>query len=84
LNCKKKELCLLEDPYTAVCVNKKELHRDIVVPRSKLSPEEARKFASASTRQQTEETSEDDDLFYDAEDEDDEDEADPNQDVSTT
>lgn len=28
LNCKKRELCLLEDAYTAVCVSKKELHRN--------------------------------------------------------
>ncbi|XP_058813737.1 proteoglycan Cow [Topomyia yanbarensis] len=28
LNCKKKELCLLEDAYTAVCVSKKELHKN--------------------------------------------------------
>ncbi|CAL1683822.1 unnamed protein product [Lasius platythorax] len=27
LNCKKKELCLLEDMFTAVCVSKKELHK---------------------------------------------------------
>ncbi|XP_015430615.1 PREDICTED: testican-2 [Dufourea novaeangliae] len=27
LNCKKKELCLLEDTFTAVCVSKKELHK---------------------------------------------------------
>jgi len=28
LNCKKKELCLLEDAFTAACVNKKELQRN--------------------------------------------------------
>ncbi|KAJ9589435.1 hypothetical protein L9F63_017338, partial [Diploptera punctata] len=28
LNCKKKELCLLEDAFTAVCVSKKELHKN--------------------------------------------------------
>lgn len=28
LNCKKKELCLLEDAYTAVCVSKKGLHKN--------------------------------------------------------
>lgn len=27
LNCKKKELCLLENMFTAVCVSKKELHK---------------------------------------------------------
>ena len=27
LNCKEKELCLLEDTFTAVCVSKKELHK---------------------------------------------------------
>lgn len=43
LNCKKKELCLLEDAYTAVCVSKKELHknrfvRTIIQSRSQYSP----------------------------------------------
>lgn len=28
MNCKKKELCLLEDAFTAVCVSKKELHKN--------------------------------------------------------
>lgn len=28
LNCKKKELCLLEDAFTAVCVSKKDLHKN--------------------------------------------------------
>lgn len=31
LNCKKKELCLLEDAFTAVCVSKKELHKNKLV-----------------------------------------------------
>jgi len=39
LKCKKKELCLLEDEFTAVCVNKKDINRngDKIVPRSKLN-----------------------------------------------
>lgn len=28
LNCKKREICLLEDSFTAVCVSKKELHKN--------------------------------------------------------
>lgn len=28
LNCKKKEMCLLEDAFTAVCVSKKELQKN--------------------------------------------------------
>lgn len=76
LNCKKKELCLLENPFTAVCVSKKELHKsgDVVVPRSKLSPEEAARYS----QDQNEE-----DVFYDSEDEDDEDDPETNQDVVT-
>uniref|UniRef100_A0A0A9YA40 Testican-3 n=2 Tax=Lygus hesperus TaxID=30085 RepID=A0A0A9YA40_LYGHE len=75
LNCKKKELCLLENPYTAVCVSKKELHKsgDLVVPKSKLSPEEAAKYSQDQN---------DDDVFYDSDDEDDEE--DPSQDLRTT
>lgn len=43
LKCKKKEICLLEDEFTAVCVSKKELHKngDIVVPKSKFLADQA-------------------------------------------
>lgn len=73
LNCKKKELCLLEDPYTAVCVSKKELHRsgDTVVRKENLSPDEAARYNQR-----------DQDPFYDSDDEDDDEEQ--NQDVVTT
>lgn len=61
LNCKKKELCLLEDAYTAVCVSKKELHknkfinsyntlsnRDEIITKSKyLEEEEAKRKIEA-------------------------------------
>jgi len=69
LNCKKKELCLLEDAFTAVCVSKKELHKsgDIVIPKSKLQ----------------EETKDNDDVFYDSEDDSDDEESDSNQDIAT-
>nr|XP_023016994.1 proteoglycan Cow [Leptinotarsa decemlineata] len=56
LNCKKKEICLLEDTFTAVCVSRKELKKngDIVVPKSAAETEEPKE--------------EDDDVFYDTED----------------
>ncbi|KAG5891812.1 hypothetical protein JTB14_027775 [Gonioctena quinquepunctata] len=56
LNCKKKEICLLEDTFTAVCVSRKELKKngDIVVPKSTSETEEPK--------------DEDDDVFYDTED----------------
>lgn len=68
LNCKKKELCLLEDTFTAVCVSKKELHKsgDIVIPKSRMAQQSRR------MRTETSVDSEDDDAFFDAE-EDDED-----------
>lgn len=71
LNCKKKEICLLEDAFTAVCVSKKELHKsgDIVIPKSKLQQEESRDDS--------------DDVFYDSEDDSDDDEADSAQDIVT-
>lgn len=70
LNCKKKELCLLEDAFTAVCVSKKELHKsgDIVIPKSKL---------------QEDNKQEPDDVFYDSEDDSDDEESDSNQDIAT-
>ncbi|XP_075217615.1 proteoglycan Cow isoform X2 [Lycorma delicatula] len=72
LNCKKKDLCLLEDAFTAVCVSKKELHRsgDIVVPRNKL--------------QEIQSQTQDEDVFYDSEDDSDDEEADSAQDIVRT
>ncbi|XP_060524602.1 proteoglycan Cow [Cylas formicarius] len=60
LKCKKKEICLLEDPFTAVCVSRKELKKngDIVVPRTPPKKEASKKDAA----------DDDDDVFYDAED----------------
>ncbi|XP_057338958.1 proteoglycan Cow isoform X1 [Microplitis mediator] len=68
LNCKKKELCLLEDTFTAVCVSKKELHKsgDIVIPKS-------RAMQQRRMRTDTSVDSEDDDAFFDSEDDEDED-----------
>ncbi|KFB43316.1 AGAP003400-PA-like protein [Anopheles sinensis] len=48
LNCKKKELCLLEDAYTAVCVSKKELHKnkeEIITKSKYFEQEEAKRKA---------------------------------------
>ncbi|XP_050298806.1 proteoglycan Cow [Anthonomus grandis grandis] len=58
LNCKKKEICLLEDSFTAVCVSRKELKKngDIVVPKS------------TSKTDDPKDEEEDDDIFYDSED----------------
>ncbi|XP_012064548.1 PREDICTED: testican-3 [Atta cephalotes] len=66
LNCKKKELCLLEDTFTAVCVSKKELHKsgDIVIPKS-------RAVQQRRMRTETSVDSDDDDAFFDSEDDDD-------------
>uniref|UniRef100_A0AAG5CTP2 Proteoglycan Cow n=1 Tax=Anopheles atroparvus TaxID=41427 RepID=A0AAG5CTP2_ANOAO len=50
LNCKKKELCLLEDAYTAVCVSKKELHKnkeEIITKSKYFEQEEAKRKAEA-------------------------------------
>ncbi|XP_058800671.1 proteoglycan Cow isoform X2 [Phymastichus coffea] len=65
LNCKKSEICLLEDAFTAVCVSKKELHksRAFVVSKSK-SVQQHKAQADASV------DSEDDDAFFDSEDDD--------------
>uniref|UniRef100_A0A336M2U4 CSON010918 protein n=1 Tax=Culicoides sonorensis TaxID=179676 RepID=A0A336M2U4_CULSO len=77
LNCKKKELCLLEDAYTAVCVSKKELHRnrDEIVSKTKFLEAEAKRTADLEdtdelqVQEETEdEDSPDDDVFYDTED----------------
>ncbi|XP_067011051.1 proteoglycan Cow isoform X2 [Anabrus simplex] len=69
LNCKKKELCLLEDAFTAVCVSKKELHKngDVVIPKSKFLAEEEAKRKAADT---SSEDDNEDDVFYDSEDDD--------------
>jgi len=67
LNCKKKEICLLEDSFTAVCVSRKELKKngDIVVPKSSVKTEETK-------------AEDDDDVFYDTEDDPDDAEEDLN------
>ncbi|CAG9769251.1 unnamed protein product [Ceutorhynchus assimilis] len=64
LNCKKKEICLLEDSFTAVCVSRKELKKngDIVVPKSSTKSEDSK----------SKDEEEDDDVFYDSEDDTDE------------
>ncbi|XP_049947819.1 proteoglycan Cow [Schistocerca serialis cubense] len=63
LNCKKKELCLLEDAFTAVCVSKKELHKngDVVVSRTRAPPPVSSEDSE-------------DDVFYDSDDEPEDDE----------
>ncbi|XP_017785689.1 PREDICTED: testican-3 isoform X2 [Nicrophorus vespilloides] len=70
LNCKKKEMCLLEDAFTAVCVSKKELQKngDVVIPKSMSTTAEA----SRKQRQDSIDES-DDDVFYDTEDDPDDD-----------
>ncbi|KAK9881884.1 hypothetical protein WA026_018078, partial [Henosepilachna vigintioctopunctata] len=62
LNCKKKEICLLEDPLTAVCVSRKELKKngDIVVPKASTKKEES--------VDEDDDDEDDEDLFYDADD----------------
>ncbi|KRT78256.1 HLH domain-containing protein [Oryctes borbonicus] len=66
LNCKKKEICLLEDSSTAVCVSKKELEKndDVVIRKLKLE--------SASHKHPRSEDT-DEDVYYDAEDDPDDD-----------
>ncbi|XP_053980425.1 proteoglycan Cow isoform X1 [Hylaeus anthracinus] len=66
LTCGKKELCLLEDSFTAVCVSKKELRKsgDIVIPKSRAVQQNRR------MRTETSVDSEDDDAFFDSEDDD--------------
>ncbi|KAF7387845.1 hypothetical protein HZH66_010612 [Vespula vulgaris] len=78
LNCKKKELCLLEDTFTAVCVSKKELHKsgDVVIPKS-LAVQQRRMRTDSSADTQ------DDDAFFDSED-DDEDQDESNSKVLST
>lgn len=79
LKCKKKELCLLEDEFTAVCVSKKDLHKsgDLVVPRAKfLADQQARRKMMEAPSTSTEMSDVDEDLedeeeeenvFYDTE-----------------
>ncbi|KAH1022310.1 hypothetical protein HUJ04_011731 [Dendroctonus ponderosae] len=59
LNCKKKEICLLEDSFTAVCVSRKELKKngDVVVPKAGAKPEDP-----------TSKNDDEEDVFYDSED----------------
>ncbi|XP_037026728.1 proteoglycan Cow isoform X2 [Bradysia coprophila] len=82
LNCKKRELCLLEDAYTAVCVSKKELHRnrDEVITKNKNMENDAKRksmedeevddeavsFEKNSSAPQFEDSGIDDDVFYDS------------------
>ncbi|XP_058983009.1 proteoglycan Cow isoform X1 [Musca domestica] len=49
LSCKKREICLLENEYSAVCVSKKELHknRDEIITKSKYLEEQAKRRAAA-------------------------------------
>lgn len=71
LNCKKKETCLLEDAFTAVCVSKKELQKngDVVVPKSSVSSNDN----TQKRPQETKDDDGDDDVFYDTEDDPEED-----------
>jgi len=75
LRCKKKELCLLEDAYTAVCVSKKEIHKngDVIISREKFMAEEAaRKKALEEALAEDEDDEDDgDDIDEDEEDDDD-------------
>lgn len=82
LNCKKKEVCLLEDSFTAVCVSKKELHKngDLVIPKTKIKSsldgvKGRRKEGDVERRRRRkgeeegeEEGDEEEDPFYDSED----------------
>lgn len=81
LNCKKKEMCLLEDAFTAVCVSKKELQKngDVVVPRAITTAEANGKVASSASK---DEDIDDDDVFYDIEDDIDDTEEDINDSVT--
>ncbi|KAL3278370.1 hypothetical protein HHI36_013699 [Cryptolaemus montrouzieri] len=60
LNCKKKEICLLEDSFTAVCVSRKELKKngDIVIPKTSTKKEGSIE----------DDDDEGDDVFYDNDD----------------
>ncbi|KAL5284119.1 SPOCK3 family protein [Megaselia abdita] len=45
LNCKKREVCLLQDEYVAVCVSKKDIHknRDEIITKAKFVSEESKR-----------------------------------------
>ncbi|EDW98094.2 proteoglycan Cow isoform X2 [Drosophila yakuba] len=53
LNCKKREICLLEDEFSAVCVSKKELHknRDEIITKAKYLEEEAKRRVNQQDNQ---------------------------------
>lgn len=75
LRCKKKELCLLEDAYTAVCVSKKEIHKngDVIISREKFIAEEAarKKALEEALAEDEDDEDDDDDIEEDEEDDDD-------------
>ncbi|XP_044756507.1 proteoglycan Cow [Coccinella septempunctata] len=62
LNCKKKEICLLEDSFTAVCVSRKELKKngDIVVPKATTKKEDS------MDEDDDDDDEDEDDVFYDS------------------
>ncbi|XP_055373810.1 proteoglycan Cow [Condylostylus longicornis] len=73
LNCKKREICLLEDEFSAVCVSKKELHKnkDEILTKSKYMKEELKRKSNqikeTAKEQETgnsDENSKEDDVFY--------------------
>ncbi|CAL8099255.1 unnamed protein product [Orchesella dallaii] len=74
LKCKKKELCLLEDEFTAVCVSKKELHKngDVIIPKSKLKESTSAKLDETDSKEYDEDEDDDSD-YYDDDDDSDED-----------
>ncbi|XP_046392783.1 proteoglycan Cow isoform X2 [Ischnura elegans] len=96
LNCKKKEVCLLEDSFTAVCVSKKELHKngDVVIPKSKIKAngdsgkrKDGGDLGSDRRRRRKgeddaeEDGDEEDDPFFDSEDDSEDDDDDEDDDV---
>ncbi|XP_017046429.1 proteoglycan Cow isoform X2 [Drosophila ficusphila] len=58
LNCKKREICLLEDEFSAVCVSKKELHknRDEIITKAKYLEEEAKRRVNQQDNQDSQDT----------------------------
>ncbi|XP_018321809.1 proteoglycan Cow [Agrilus planipennis] len=80
LNCKKKDLCLLEDAFTAVCVSKKDIEKngDIIIPKSSAFTDEVNKRHQGSRDDDF-----DDDIFYDTEDDPDDDSDEDSNDAST-
>lgn len=75
LNCKKKEMCLLENAFTAVCVSKKELQKngDVVIPKSMVVNDNRHRTPDKKELDNSSEGDETDDVFYDIEDDPDED-----------